>query len=202
MPPASRRGEFVSLHDYAEFIRTLNEHGVRYLVIGGYAVAFHGYPRATDDVDVLIDSSEANVRRVERALIAFVGVAPWPSSLRSRRGMVRIGGPAAGAGRALAEGRHAKSNPAPLLLRNSQLLVRDLGLRVPNRGTLAPGRGTPEPEPGHAVREPGDAVREPGDTVREPGDAVREPGDAVREPGDAVREPASAAREPRSAVRG
>lgn len=66
----------MSLHDYTEFIRILNEHRVRYLVIGGYAVAFHGHPRATDDVDLLIDSSEANVRRVERALIAFVGIAP------------------------------------------------------------------------------------------------------------------------------
>jgi predicted nucleotidyltransferase len=85
----------LSLHDYTEFIRTLNEHRVRYLIIGGYAVAFHGHPRATDDVDVLIDPSEANVRRVERALIAFVGIAPRPEALRSRRGMVRVGGPAA-----------------------------------------------------------------------------------------------------------
>lgn len=59
----------MSLHDYAEFIRTLNEHRVRYLVIGGYAVAFHGYPRATDDVDVLIGCaifSERSARRTDR----------------------------------------------------------------------------------------------------------------------------------------
>lgn len=80
------------LHDYAEFIRTLNEHRVRYLVIGGYAVAFHGHPRATDDVDVLIDRTEANLRRVERALEEFVGSRPPPEILRRPRGMVRIGG--------------------------------------------------------------------------------------------------------------
>lgn len=80
------------LSEFAEFIRTLNEHRVRYLVIGGYAVAFHGHPRATDDVDVLIEASEANVRRVERALVVYVGSAPRPAALRQRGGMVRIGG--------------------------------------------------------------------------------------------------------------
>ena len=83
----------MSLHDFAEFIRILNQRRVRYLVIGGYAVAFHGHPRATDDVDVLIAPDEENIRRVERALVSFVGVAPRPESLRSPRGMVRIGGP-------------------------------------------------------------------------------------------------------------
>jgi hypothetical protein len=83
----------LSLPDFAEFIHILNDHGVRYLVIGGYAVAFHGHPRATDDVDVLIAPDEQNVRRVERALVEFVGIAPRPESLRSPRGMVRIGGP-------------------------------------------------------------------------------------------------------------
>lgn len=51
----------MSLHDFAEFIRTLNQRRVRYLVIGGYAVAFHGHPRATDDVDILIASDEEKV---------------------------------------------------------------------------------------------------------------------------------------------
>jgi len=83
----------VSLHDFAEFIRTLNQRRVRYLVIGGYAVAFHGHPRATDDVDVLIAPDEDNIRRVERALVDFVGATPRPEALRSPRGMVRIGGP-------------------------------------------------------------------------------------------------------------
>jgi predicted nucleotidyltransferase len=83
----------LSLPDFAEFIHILNDHRVRYLVIGGYAVAFHGHPRATDDVDVLIAPDEQNVRRVERALVEFVGIAPRPESLRSPRGMVRIGGP-------------------------------------------------------------------------------------------------------------
>jgi predicted nucleotidyltransferase len=82
----------VSYQDFAEFIRILQRHRVRFLVIGGYAVAFHGLPRATDDVDVLIERSEANIRRVERALLEFAGAAPRPGALRRRGGVVRIGG--------------------------------------------------------------------------------------------------------------
>jgi predicted nucleotidyltransferase len=80
------------LQDYAEFIRTLNTHRVRYLVIGGHAVAFHGHPRTTDDIDVLVEKTEANLRRVEAALEDFVGTKLRPELLRRPRGMVRIGG--------------------------------------------------------------------------------------------------------------
>lgn len=40
--------------DFKDFLRLLNSHGVEYLVIGGYAVGFHGYPRATGDLDVWV----------------------------------------------------------------------------------------------------------------------------------------------------
>ena len=39
--------------DFKDFLRLLNVHHVEYLVIGGYAVGYHGYPRATADLDVL-----------------------------------------------------------------------------------------------------------------------------------------------------
>ena len=38
--------------DFREFIELLNAHNVKYLIVGGYAVAFHGYPRYTKDLDV------------------------------------------------------------------------------------------------------------------------------------------------------
>jgi len=60
-------GGSLCLHGFTEYIRILNQHRVRYLVINGYAVAFHGHPRATDDVDVLIAPEEENIRRIERA---------------------------------------------------------------------------------------------------------------------------------------
>jgi len=49
----------------------LNENSVRYLLIGGYAVGYHGYPRATNDLDVWIASEPANVTRVVAALRQF-----------------------------------------------------------------------------------------------------------------------------------
>lgn len=61
--------------DYEEFIAVLNEHGVRYLVIGAHAVAFHARPRATKDLDILLDSSPANAGRVLEALRDFFGGA-------------------------------------------------------------------------------------------------------------------------------
>jgi hypothetical protein len=43
--------------DFKEFIELLNENKVRYLVVGGYAVALHGHPRYTKDIDVWIELS-------------------------------------------------------------------------------------------------------------------------------------------------
>ena len=40
--------------DFKEFLRLLNMHGVEYLLIGGYAVGYHGYPCATNDMDIWI----------------------------------------------------------------------------------------------------------------------------------------------------
>ena len=38
--------------DFKEFLQSLNDNGVKYLIIGGYAVAFHGHPRYTKDIDI------------------------------------------------------------------------------------------------------------------------------------------------------
>jgi hypothetical protein len=55
--------------DFKEFLRLLADHNVDYLVVGGYAVAYHGHPRATGDMDIWIRMSEANARRTEIATI-------------------------------------------------------------------------------------------------------------------------------------
>ena len=49
----------------------LGHHGVRYLLIGGYAVNYHGYPRATGDIDVWIELDPENARRTVEAVRAF-----------------------------------------------------------------------------------------------------------------------------------
>lgn len=59
--------------DYEEFIAALNAHGVRYLLIGAHAVAFHARPRATKDLDILIDPTPANAQKVLAALRDFFG---------------------------------------------------------------------------------------------------------------------------------
>ncbi len=60
--------------DYEEFIAALNEHRVKYLIVGAHAVAYHGRPRATKDFDVLIDPTPGNARRTLAALKTFLGV--------------------------------------------------------------------------------------------------------------------------------
>jgi predicted nucleotidyltransferase len=57
--------------DFREFIELLNSNEVRYLVVGGYAVAFHGYPRYTKDLDVWIYADPENVEKLIRALKQF-----------------------------------------------------------------------------------------------------------------------------------
>lgn len=64
--------------DFEEFIASLNARRVRYLIVGAYAVAFHARPRATKDIDVLVDPTVANAKRVIAALGDFLG-APLPS---------------------------------------------------------------------------------------------------------------------------
>jgi hypothetical protein len=57
--------------DLKEFIELLNSHGVEYLVVGGHAVAYHGHPRYTGDIDFFVRPSLENAARVESALRAF-----------------------------------------------------------------------------------------------------------------------------------
>jgi hypothetical protein len=57
--------------DFKEFIQSLNDNQVRYLVVGGYAVALHGYPRYTKDIDIWVDMDAANAAHAVRALEQF-----------------------------------------------------------------------------------------------------------------------------------
>ena len=52
--------------DLNEFIRSLNSNGVEYVIVGGYAQAFHGRPRFTGDIDILIRPSAENRRALAR----------------------------------------------------------------------------------------------------------------------------------------
>ncbi len=62
--------------DFKEFIQSLNDNGVRYLVVGGYAVALHGYPRYTKDIDVWVEMTVENASGLLKALNQF-GLVHW-----------------------------------------------------------------------------------------------------------------------------
>lgn len=57
--------------DFREFIELLNANEVKYLIVGGYAVGFHGYPRYTKDLDIWILVSEENAEQILTALNQF-----------------------------------------------------------------------------------------------------------------------------------
>ena len=57
--------------DFKEFVRLLGENDVRYLVVGGYAVAIHGYPRYTKDLDIWVEAEPENATSIVDALDAF-----------------------------------------------------------------------------------------------------------------------------------
>jgi hypothetical protein len=57
--------------DFAEFVRLLNKHRVKYLIVGAYAVSFHARPRYTSDIDFLVEPAADNVQRLLRVLKDF-----------------------------------------------------------------------------------------------------------------------------------
>lgn len=57
--------------DFRDFLKFLNNHEVEYLLIGGYAVGYHGFPRATFDMDVWIAATPENAKKMIGVMIDF-----------------------------------------------------------------------------------------------------------------------------------
>ena len=57
--------------DFKEFLKLLNAQGVEYLLIGGYAVGYHGYPRTTADLDIWIRVESNNARKMVETFHQF-----------------------------------------------------------------------------------------------------------------------------------
>jgi hypothetical protein len=57
--------------DFAEMLSTLNAHGAEYLIVGAHALAVHGHPRATGDIDIWVRPTPVNAAKVWRALARF-----------------------------------------------------------------------------------------------------------------------------------
>jgi hypothetical protein len=81
--------------DFKEFLRLLSAKRVDYLLVGGYAVGLHGYPRATADLDVWVRPTPANADRIIAALREFGFEAPTLDAalLLNPRSIVRFGVP-------------------------------------------------------------------------------------------------------------
>jgi hypothetical protein len=81
--------------DFKEFLQLLSAHQVEYLLIGGYAVAYHGYPRATADMDIWIALHPHNAEKVVVALKAFGFDLPElsPAMFLKQGQIIRMGVP-------------------------------------------------------------------------------------------------------------
>ena len=81
--------------DLREFIELLNSHGVEYLVVGGHAVAFHGYPRYTGDIDFPVRPTQENASQIVSAIERFglSDAESLKSTLVQQEKIVQIGRP-------------------------------------------------------------------------------------------------------------
>jgi predicted nucleotidyltransferase len=79
--------------DFKEFLSLLRSHGVRYLLIGGYAVIYHGFPRATGDMDIWIAVDPENAQRMVDTIRDFGFATPdlAPALFLQDNSMVRMG---------------------------------------------------------------------------------------------------------------
>ena len=72
--------------DFLDFFVLLNENKVEYMLIGGYAVSFYGYPRFTGDIDIWINNTKRNAEKVLKSM--SIPLAGCPSSRRGLPEMV------------------------------------------------------------------------------------------------------------------
>ncbi len=81
--------------DFDEFIGSLTAHGVEFVVVGAYALAFHGAPRFTGDLDILVRPTLDNAKRLLSALDAFGFPVPElrPETVVDSRRMIEMGVP-------------------------------------------------------------------------------------------------------------
>jgi predicted nucleotidyltransferase len=79
--------------DFKEFLSLLRSHGVKYLLIGGYAVIYHGFPRATGDMDIWIAVDPENAQRMVDTVREFGFDTPdlTPALFLQDDSMVRMG---------------------------------------------------------------------------------------------------------------
>jgi len=81
--------------DFKDFLQLLNSEKVEYLLVGGYAVGYYGYPRATGDMDIWVAATRQNAERIARVLreFGFAAETVSPELFLEKGRIVRMGVP-------------------------------------------------------------------------------------------------------------
>lgn len=81
--------------DFKEFIELLNKNNVNYLLVGGYAVGYHSRPRYTEDIDIWIQPSLENAKKIIHVLnkFGFTGVSVSIEELIQPEKIIQLGLP-------------------------------------------------------------------------------------------------------------
>lgn len=77
--------------DFRDFLNSLNGNGVKYLLLGGWAVGAYGNPRATGDMDVLIAIDDANLAKLQKALYEFGAPTVDKAHFKEKGNVFRMG---------------------------------------------------------------------------------------------------------------
>jgi hypothetical protein len=81
--------------DYKELLELLNEKEVEYLIVGAHALAFYGHPRFTGDIDILVNPSEKNAKKILKVLndFGFASLGLEASDFTAEYNIVQLGFP-------------------------------------------------------------------------------------------------------------
>jgi len=81
--------------DFKELLELFNTHKVEYLIVGGYALAFHGAPRFTGDIDLLVKADSENAKRILSALedFGFGSLELSEADFTSQNNVIQLGAP-------------------------------------------------------------------------------------------------------------
>ncbi|HPS31518.1 MAG TPA: nucleotidyltransferase [bacterium] len=79
--------------DYKELLELLNGKKVEYLIVGAYALAFHGHPRFTGDIDIFVNSTDENARKIIEALneFGFESLGLEPDDFQEPDNIIQLG---------------------------------------------------------------------------------------------------------------
>ncbi|MFH1877146.1 MAG: hypothetical protein ABH865_09700 [Candidatus Omnitrophota bacterium] len=81
--------------DFKELLGLFNKHRVEYVIVGAYALAFHGYPRYTGDLDILVKPNQDNAKKILTAIkdFGFKSLKLTLQDLSSPKKVIQLGIP-------------------------------------------------------------------------------------------------------------